>query len=87
MDENNQKIFLKIVGKFLYYARSTEPTMLMAINSLAEVNTKPTIKTSKQITQFLNFSATYADAVIEYRRSGIIIHIYSDESYVSEIKA
>ena len=64
MDGNNQKSLHKIVGKFLYYARSIDPTMLMALNSLAAVNKKPKIETAKQITLFLNYSASHPYAVI-----------------------
>ena len=49
LDENNQKRLQKFVGDFLYYARAIDPTMLMSLNSLAEVHTKPKIKTAKQI--------------------------------------
>ena len=58
--------------------------MLMALNSLAAVHTKPTIKTTKQI---LNYSATHPDTVTEYRISGTILHIYSDESHKSKPEA
>ena len=75
LDEDNQKRLHKIVGKLLYYARAIDPTMLMALNSLTKVQTKPTIETSKQITQFLNYSATHPDAITEYRKSGMILHI------------
>ena len=54
--------------------------MLMSLDSLAEVQTKPTIETAKQITQFLNYSTTHSDTVIEYRRIGMILNIYSDAS-------
>ena len=87
MDENNQKRLLKIIGKFLYYARSIDPTILMVLKSLAEVQTKPTIETVKQITQFINYSATHPDSITEYRKSGMIIHIYSDAFHISEPKA
>ena len=53
LDEYNQKMIQKIVGKFLYYARAIDPTMLMDLNSLAAVQTNPTIETAKQITQFI----------------------------------
>ena len=56
--------------------------MLMALNSLAAVLTKTSIEIEKQITQFLNYSATHQDTVTEYRRSGTILHIYSYESYI-----
>ena len=74
MDKNNQKIPQKIVGKLLYYAGAIYPKMLMALKSLAEVQTNPTIETSKQITQFINYSATHPEAVTEYRKSGMILH-------------
>ena len=80
MDERNQKRLKKIVGKLLYYARSIDPIMLMALNSLAAVQTKPKIDTAKQITPFLNYSATHPDAITEYRKSGMILHMYSDAS-------
>ena len=87
LDENNQKILQKIVENLLYYARYIYPTMLMALNFLAEVQTKPTIETTKQITQFLNYSATHPDAITEYRKRGMVLHIYSDSSYISEPEA
>ena len=50
LDGNYQKRPQKIIGKFLYCARSVDPTMLMALNSLAAVQTNPTIKNAKQVT-------------------------------------
>ena len=52
LNDNNQKRLQKIVGNFLYYDRAVDPTMLMTLNSLAVVQTKPTIQTTKQVTQF-----------------------------------
>ena len=80
LDEYNQKRLQKIVEKFLYYARDIYPTTLMALKSLATVQKKRTIETAKQITQFLNYSATHPDAITEYRKSGMILHTYSDAS-------
>ena len=62
LDENSHKRLQKIVGKFLYYARSIGPTMLMALNSLLEVQINPKIDTEKQISPFLNYIATHPDA-------------------------
>ena len=42
-DEHNQKRLQKIVGKLLYYVRAINSTMLMALNYLEAVQTKPTI--------------------------------------------
>ena len=87
MDENNQKILQKIVVKFLYYARAMDHTILMALNSLAEIQTKPKIETPKQITHFLNYRATHPEAVTQYIKSGIILPIYLDASYILESEA
>ena len=59
----------------------------MELKPLEEVQKNPTIKTTMQITQFLNYRATHPDAVTEYRRSGTIPHIYLDASYISEPEA
>ena len=56
--------------------------MFIALNSLSAVDTNPAIKTAKQITQFLNYSETHPNAITEYRKSVIILHIYSDASYI-----
>ena len=87
LDKKNQEWLQKIVGKFLYYARVVDPTNLVALNSLAAVQKKSTIETAKQITQFLYYSTSHPDVLTEYRRSGMILHIYSDESYISEPEA
>ena len=63
LDDNNQKRLYKIVGNFLYSSRAVDSTVLMALNSLAEVQTKPVIKTAKQITRFINYSAIHPDTV------------------------
>ena len=60
---------------------------MMSLNSLAEVQTKPKNETAKQVTQFFNYSVTHPDAVTEYRRIGIVLHIYSDASQISEPEA
>ena len=56
----------------------------MALNSLTAVQIKSIIETEKHITQLLNYSATHPDAVTQYRRSGMILHVYLYASYISE---
>ena len=83
LDKHNQKILQKLVGKLLYYSRATDPTMLMALNSLVAVQTKPAVETAKKTTPFLNYSATHPDRITQYRKSGMILHIYFNASYIS----
>ena len=61
--------------------------MLMALNSLVSVHETTITETAKQTTKLLNYNASHIDAVKEYRRSGMIIHIYSDAFYISEPEA
>ena len=61
--------------------------MLMALNSLVSIHATTITETEKQTTQLLNYNASHIDAVKEYRRSGMIIYIYSDASYISEPEA
>ena len=87
LDKNNQKRLQKFLEILLYYAKAIDPKMLMALNSLEAVQKKTTIENAKQITRFLNYGTAHSNAIIEYIKSGIILHIYSDASYISEPKA
>ena len=82
LDENNQKRLQKIVGNFLYYAIAIDPTIFMALNLLVEVQTKPTIDTTKHPNKLLNYSVTHPDTVTEYRKTVMIIQIYLNVSYI-----
>ena len=56
--------------------------MLIALKSLAAVQTKSKIENAKQINQFIDYSTTNPDTITEYMKSGMILHIYSDASYI-----
>ena len=61
--------------------------MLMALDYLAEVQTKPTVEIEKKITHLLNYSATHPYAVTEYRTSYKTLHLYYGASHLSEPEA
>ena len=77
----------QVVGSLLYYARAVDPTLLVALGSIASEQIKPTQKTAKAITKILNYVATQPLAIIKYNASPMILHIHSDASYLSEKKA
>jgi hypothetical protein len=77
----------RITGKFQYYCRAVDPTMNVALSSLASQQTKGTQQTAQDAVQFLNYCATHPDAKIRYRKSDMILKIQSDASYLSEPKA
>ena len=77
----------QIVSSLLYYARAVDPTLLVALGSIASDQNKPTASTAAAITQILNYVATHPLAMIKYTASQMILHVHSDASYLSEKKA
>ena len=55
-----------IVGTFLYYARSVDPTLLRAINEISRVQSKLTRDTKEKSIMLLDYEATYPNAFIHY---------------------
>jgi hypothetical protein len=45
--------------------------------------TKATAKTQAATNQMLDYLATHPDATIQYHASDMVLHIYSDASYLS----
>jgi hypothetical protein len=68
----------KITGKFLYYARAVDPTMLVALSSLASQQTKGTERTAEDAIKFLNYCTTHPESIIWYKKSDMILHCHSD---------
>eukprot|EP00957_Ditylum_brightwellii_P206705 15349580-Ditylum_brightwellii.AAC.1 len=54
----------QVLGTLLFYARAVDPTMLVAINSIAAQQAAPTENTATAIVYLLNYAATHPDAVI-----------------------
>jgi hypothetical protein len=59
----------QITGKFLYYSRAVDPTMNVALSTLASQQTKGTQHTAQDATKFLNYCATHPNATICYYAS------------------
>ena len=83
LNKQQTKRIQEIVGTLLYYARGVDPTMLPAINDIASQQAHPTAATAKHLHQLLDYAATYPNAVIRFRASGMVLHIHSDGSYLS----
>jgi hypothetical protein len=75
----------EVVGTLLYYASAIDCTMLVALGSITAAKT--TKDTSQLVTQLLHYSATNPDAVIEYKRSDMVLHVHYDASYQSKSQA
>ncbi|WP_281640541.1 Ty1/Copia family ribonuclease HI [Aurantimicrobium minutum] len=77
----------EIIGTFLFYARAVDSTMLPALGTLAQAQTRGTTATMEAAVQLLNYAATHPDAEVTYKKSDMVLHIHSDASYLSEEKA
>jgi hypothetical protein len=87
MTDNDTKLLQRVVGKFLFYARAVDPTMLHILNHLAASQSGGTQQTISTMTHFLNYCATHPDANITYIASDMTLRVHSDASYLTEAKA
>jgi hypothetical protein len=76
--------FLKsVTGKFLFYARAIDNTMLHAINDIASATMHGTEQTLAAATFFLNYAASNPDGEIILLTSDMmILRIDSDAAYL-----
>jgi hypothetical protein len=76
---------LKTFGTLLYYyARAVDPTMDVALGTLASKQSKGTKNTAKAIVQLSNYCVTRLHATsIRYTANDMILCIDSDSSYLS----
>ena len=71
----------------VFPAVTVDPTMLMALSSIASEQASPTQKTLERTLFFLDYVASHPDAVLTYKASNMVLHVHSDASYLSEPKA
>jgi hypothetical protein len=66
-----------------FYARAVDPTVLMPLNDIVTEQIKATEKTQSTTNQMLDYLATHPDATIRCHASDMVLHIHSDDSYLS----
>ena len=64
LDQQGIKFIQTVVGIFLYYAQDLDPTMLRALNDISRVQARPTKDTMEKAKWFLDYAATYSNAII-----------------------
>jgi hypothetical protein len=74
----------QLTGTLLYYARTVDPTLIMPINVLASEQSNATEVTADRVIKVLKYCNSHPETKIPYHASGIILHIHSDTSYLSE---
>eukprot|EP00957_Ditylum_brightwellii_P047987 3644258-Ditylum_brightwellii.AAC.1 len=84
LNDDEKKHLQGLLETLLYYARAVDPTMPMAINTIAAQQANPTIDIAKDMVHLLNYCSMHPDAVLSYSASGMILHIHSDALYLSK---
>lgn len=87
LSKDGIKTVQEMVGVLLYVTRAIENTMLVALGDIAAVQTKGTEHTAAACTKLLNYAATHPDPIIRFHASEMVLHIYSDASYLSAPQA
>jgi hypothetical protein len=77
----------QLTGTLLYYARAFDQTLIMPINALASEQSNATEVKSDKVLKLLNYCNTHQETKIRYHTSDMILHKYSDASYLSESEA
>ena len=76
----------QIIGTLFYYSIAVDPTMLVALGSIAAHNSKAPDNTYNEVLWLLNYTASHPDATIRYTASDMVLHVHSGASYLSEPK-
>jgi len=87
LDEKGKRRIQQIVGSFLYYGRSVDLTILMALSEIAGQQANPTKKTMQRVQKFLDYMASNPDAKIRYHASDMVLNVHSDASYLTAPRA
>jgi hypothetical protein len=82
-----QKHVQQVNGKWLWYGRAVDGTLLTALSALAAQQSKPTETTMKRVQQLLDYIATQEPATLTYRKSDMVLAGHSDAGYLNESNA
>ena len=86
MDKEEKRFIQQVTGKFLFYGRAVDPTLLTSLNEIASQQSSPTTETMNRVKQFLDYVASQEDAVITYRKSEMQLAGHSDAGYLNAKK-
>jgi len=87
LDAADCKCIQEVIGVLLYYAHAVDnPTMLVALGTLATQQANSMQSTMQALTHLLNYCATHPDAIICYHASDMVLWMHSNASYLTAPK-
>jgi hypothetical protein len=85
---DTEKLTLQqVIRCLLYYARAVDPTMLVALRTLAYAQAHGTAATADAMHQLLDYCATHPDAEVRFHSSDMLLQVSSNASYLLEPEA
>jgi hypothetical protein len=87
VDNEKKKQIQKVTGKFLWYARGVDGTILTPLSAIAAKQSKPTVNTMTRSQQVMNYLATQEPAVLTYCKSDMVLAVHSNASYLNKEEA
>ena len=81
------KFTQQVCGKFLFYGRAVDSTILTPLSAIASQQANPTTDTMAKVKQLLDYLASQEEAILTYSASDMVLAVHSDASYLNELEA
>ena len=82
LSTKGQRRIQSIVGKFLYYGRGVDPTVLPALGDISTAQAAPTDNTVKKTSMLMDYLHTFPNAKLRFYAGNMQLHIESDAAYL-----
>ena len=82
LDTKGQRRIQGIVGKFLYYGRAVDPTVLTALGDISTAQAAPTVTTTNKTSMLMDYLHTFPNAKLRFIAGDMQLHIESDAAYL-----
>ena len=87
IDKKGKQFIQQVCGKFLFYGRAVDDTILTSIIAIVLQQAKPTENTMAHTKQLLDYLVTQIQSVLTYNASRMILAVHSKASYLNEPKS
>lgn len=87
LDKAKTTRYQMILGSLLFYARAVDPTILVALGTLASSQASPTEESERHLHFLLDYVASHPNSTITFGASDMKLRLHSDASYLSEPQA
>jgi hypothetical protein len=85
--DDEKKHIQKVNGKFIWYGRGVDGTILTPLSAIAAKQSNPTVHTMQQSQQLLDYLVMQEPAVLTYCKIEMVLAVHSNASYLNEEEA